>query len=215
MKRTERGKLFFGAMVTLLLLVNLNQALFGQQQDQITITTYFPAPVAAYRWLRTLRMAVGPDTPMPGADGFLTWGNGTNSRGQLRSDHGSSIELGGNGAPHIWFQTTNPVYNAAITLSSVDEDTLLFLSDGAAYTYTFLYNNVTYTHIARTTQIRPIGYDDASPPGQRAWRDLYVRCLKYHWGWCNVALCTAAENASGTCCQGDICRSSLKKLPGW
>lgn len=93
-------------------------------QEQITITTYYPAPFGIYREVRADQLAVGTayrssalsdgslivsgntglGTPTPAyrldVNGQVRWGT---SRGLLNTDQGSSIELGGSGTPYIDF----------------------------------------------------------------------------------------------------------------
>lgn len=105
-----------------------------EAQEQITITTYYPSPMGAYRQLRAERMIVATTTNIPtsqfttGADpmvdGELRWG-GANSIGRLTADNGSSIKVGGSGTPYI--DLSNDMtsdYDARIML--YNNDTLRF-----------------------------------------------------------------------------------------
>ena len=72
------------------------------QEEQITITTYYPSPYGSYR--------------------ELTWGNYPNTRGTLKADQGSSIELGGSGTPYIDFSNDmSSDYDARIVLTGNDQ----------------------------------------------------------------------------------------------
>ena len=71
---------------------------FFASAETLTIVTYYPSPFGAYR--------------------TLTWGDYPNTRGMLKPDQGSSIELGGSGTPYIDFSndmTTD--YDARIVLT--------------------------------------------------------------------------------------------------
>lgn len=72
------------------------------EEEQITITTYYPSPYGSYR--------------------ELSWGGYPNTRGQLKVEHGSSIELGGTGTPYIDFSNDMSIdYDARIILKGNDE----------------------------------------------------------------------------------------------
>jgi hypothetical protein len=98
------SKKFLTMFVRLLIILCFCPFLFAQ--EQVTITTYFPAPFGVYNQLRTNMLAVGNATLMPTTDGTVAWG-GAVSRGQLRPDNGASIELGGSGTPYIDFSNDN------------------------------------------------------------------------------------------------------------
>lgn len=51
--------------------------------EEVTITTYYPSPYGSYR--------------------ELSWGSYPSTRGRLKADQGSSLELGGSGSPYIDF----------------------------------------------------------------------------------------------------------------
>jgi hypothetical protein len=102
-------------------------ALFSSvfSEESITITTYYPSPYGSYR--------------------ELSWGNYPNIRGKLTADQGSSIELGGSGAPYIDFSNDmSSDYDARIVLTGNDElaiqgitrlNTCKLVSYGAGTTY--------------------------------------------------------------------------------
>lgn len=74
----------------------------GYSEEQLTITTYYPSPYGSYR--------------------ELTWGNFPNTRGYLKADQGSSIELGGSGTPYIDFSNDMVSdYDARLTLLGDNE----------------------------------------------------------------------------------------------
>lgn len=76
--------------------------------EDITITTYYPSPFGSYR--------------------ELSWGNLPASRGLLKPENGSSIDLGGSAAPYIAFfnDMTSNINNpdARIRLTADDELTI-------------------------------------------------------------------------------------------
>ncbi|MDI6605973.1 MAG: hypothetical protein QME65_02375 [Candidatus Omnitrophota bacterium] len=79
-----------------------NFAISCAQEEQITITTYYPSPYGSYR--------------------ELSWGNYPNTRGKLTADQGSSIELGGSGTPYIDFSNdASSDYDARIILTGNDQ----------------------------------------------------------------------------------------------
>lgn len=72
------------------------------EEEQITITTYYPSPYGSYR--------------------ELTWGDYPNTRGKLTAEQGSSIELGGSGTPYIDFSNDmSSDFDARIILNGNNE----------------------------------------------------------------------------------------------
>ena len=72
------------------------------QEEQITITTYYPSPYGSYR--------------------ELSWGDYPNTRGKLTAEQGSSIELGGSGTPYIDFSNdASSDYDGRIILTGNDQ----------------------------------------------------------------------------------------------
>lgn len=86
----------------LLLFSNLSLA-----QETLTVTTYYPSPFGSYRELR--------------------WGNMPNTRGQLKADNGSSIELGGSGSPYIDFSNDMSSLDYDVRIQLTGNDTLSIL----------------------------------------------------------------------------------------
>lgn len=113
-------------------------------QEQITITTYYPAPYGIYREIRTDQLAIGTayrtsaladgslivsgntglGTPTPSqrldVNGAIRWGT---SRGLLTTDQGSSMEIGGSGTPYIDF-SNDTVSDFDVRLILTGNDTL-------------------------------------------------------------------------------------------
>lgn len=130
-------------------------AVVQAQQDQVTITTYFPSPDGVFSYMRANRSTISLTAAFVGGVGNLNWG-GANSMGVLRSDQGSSIELGRStgGQPYVRFNK-----NAITTRIQLFDDNTLRI---------YVWNNLSV-------------YD----PDANAWKDLYVYRVFYHWGWAN------------------------------
>jgi hypothetical protein len=178
-----RKKINIIFMILILMPASIKMVL--SQEDQITITTYFPAPSAHYRWLRTVRMNVSNvGTAYPANDGEIVWGTG---RGYLRSDQGASIELGGNAglSPYINFSN-----NARIALTAGASNISFTIPTGGTYDS---------EPVAGRSALPLI---DTDLPTLERWADLYVRCVRYHWGW----------PSPGVPPNGSVCKNSLTLL---
>jgi len=99
-KKVSRMTKFLKIIALNIFIITVFSVAFGQ--EQITITTYYPSPYGSYR--------------------ELGWGNYPNTKGTLKADQGSSIELGGSGTPHIdFFNNMSSNYNARIILAGDNE----------------------------------------------------------------------------------------------
>ena len=147
-----KRKWFFTIVVVFLVAWNV---LVQAQQDQVTITTYFPSPNGVFSYMRTSRGAASLSASFTGGDGNLVWGS-SGTMGRLSSDQGSSIELGKTSAATPYIRLRKGAVNSIIQLAN--DNTL----------YIYVWNNLSL-------------YDF----GQTTWEDLHVQRIYYHWGWMN------------------------------
>ncbi|RJP28234.1 MAG: hypothetical protein C4533_07100 [Candidatus Omnitrophota bacterium] len=113
MKKKFRVLIVAFSPIFFLLFLTITLPISGFTQETMTITTYYPSPFGSYR--------------------ELSWGTG-NTRGLLKADQGSSIELGGQGTPYIDFSND----------MSSDFDVRLRLTDNNSLTVEggFLYGGI-------------------------------------------------------------------------
>lgn len=148
----NKKKWFFILVVVFLVAWNV---LVLAQQDQVTITTYFPSPNGVFSYMRASRGAASLSASFAGGDGNLVWGS-ANTMGRLSSGQGSSIELGRSSAATPYIRLRKGAVSSLIQM--VDDNTL----------YIYVWNNFSIYNLAQST-----------------WKDIRTQRIHYHWGWMN------------------------------
>jgi hypothetical protein len=124
-------------------------------EEQITITTYYPSPYGSYK--------------------ELGWGNYPNTRGLLRADQGSSLELGGSGTPYIDFSNDmSSDYDVRIRL--INDDTLAI--EGGTITGVAGCRRYFFTNTSGT-QTCPAGYSITQAPLSPTAQSGVFLCCRY------------------------------------
>ncbi len=147
------GKRWF--FITVVVALAAWNALVCAQQDQVTITTYFPSPNGVFSYMRASRGAASLSASFSGGDGNLVWGS-ANTMGRLSSSQGSSIELGRSSAATPYIRLRKGAVSSLIQLAN---DNILYI---------YVWNNFSI-------------YDWSAA----SWSDIYLRAIHYHWGWMN------------------------------
>ncbi|MFB3918609.1 hypothetical protein BU251_04230 [Candidatus Velamenicoccus archaeovorus] len=148
----SKKKLFFIVVAAFLAAWNI---LAQAQQDQVTITTYFPSPNGVFSYIRMSRGVASSTLGYAGGDGSFAWG-GANSMGRLQGDQGSSIEIGRSSAaqPYVRFNK-----GAVTTRVQLYNDNRLYI---------YVWNNFSIFNLDRSL-----------------WKDIHLQKIYYFWGWQN------------------------------
>jgi len=120
--------------------------MYAQTEEKLSIVTYYPSPFGSYR--------------------ELTWGNATNTCGELNDSEGASLNLGSSAATrHPWIGFSSGTCSPAKALIQLTDDRTLTISGSAANFRVSIIGGLDVASCVNYTNGAP---DDSCPTGYYA-----------------------------------------------